>query len=216
MRFAVLGLVAAVLALAGCRGEVRTDLNVSTLAAAEGGKVFRVPVQLGFDMGSEAACQAHMPSLMVLLDSGYGDSRFLGCRHGGGRVLAEFSVPMPVTSGPHFKSPVYLLVQDRDGMTVAEFARDELAIADLRMLLNPDLRPAYNGPFEVAITARLHNDTDAAVTVSLPPAMVNGRMQAAASAVSLAAGDVLSVAPSAATDKGLLTSRLPLFWWPST
>ena len=43
MRFAVLGLVATVLALAGCRGEVRTDLNLSTLAAVETHEFKRVP-----------------------------------------------------------------------------------------------------------------------------------------------------------------------------
>ena len=216
MRFAVLGLVATVLALAGCRGEVRTDLNLSTLAAVEDGKAFAVPVRLGFDMGSAAFCQDHLPSLMVLLDSGYGDSHFLGCRHSGGRVLAEFTVPMPVTAGPHGKSPVYLRVQDRDGVTVAALARDEVVIADMRDLLHPDLRPAFQGPFEVAILARLYNDTAAPVTLSLPPAVVNGRTRAAASAITLARGSALSVAPTVPADKGLLQTILPLFWWPST
>lgn len=215
MRKSIVVLTAALLGLVGCRGEVHSDLKLSTLAAALAGAEQTVAARLGIEVGTQENCDAYKAPLQVALTRGFAAAVFLQCRTEKDTVFADYRVSLAVTdAAAAIKHALVVQVEAQAGRNVVWLRRSRAQINRITEALPKDMRDAMGGPLDPEISVRLDNDSAEKIAVTLPAAFVNGVPQQVSSVVTLRPAGAVSMALSDLGNAALYREGSLLFSWP--
>lgn len=173
-----LALIAACVALAGCKTQISTDLFTSDLIAATEGESVTAPLVIGMESTSQQKCKETAPAILEAVQSKYSDAEFIGCERAEFNTFARFRVQAEV-----------LVFSDSAPTPADAFAigvRGDGKAYNVSYLTNPDAARAiwdalpedmtkyqtYN--LEPRLSAVLNNDLRATVSITTDDVFADG------------------------------------------